>query len=65
MSGEAAAGEVTRSLVTTDAEGRAAIPLNEDGFFLLNAVQMKPTNGAEGEVWESHWATLTFAVEAP
>jgi uncharacterized GH25 family protein len=65
MSGEDAAGEVTRSLVATDADGRAIIPLSEGGFYLLNAVQMKPADGAEGEVWESHWATLTFGVERP
>ena len=58
-------GEVTRSLVTTNAEGVAVIPVSESGFFLLNAVQMKPVDGAEGVVWESHWASLTFAVEAP
>ena len=68
--GEEAAGsevmsKVTRSLVTTDVEGRASIPLAGDGFYLLNAVQMKQAEGEEGVVWDSHWATLTFAVEAP
>lgn len=63
--GEEAAGEVTRSLVTTDVEGRALIPLAGGGFYLLNAVQMKPVEDQEGVVWDSHWATLTFAVEAP
>jgi hypothetical protein len=56
---------VTRTLVTTDAEGRTTIPLGEGGFYLLNAVQMKPAAGDEGFVWESHWATLTFGIEAP
>lgn len=59
------ADEVTRSLVTTDAKGQATIPLVEDGFYMLNAVQMKPAAGDDGFVWESHWATLTFAVEGP
>lgn len=62
---EATGGEVTRSLVTTDAEGRASIALTEAGFYLLNAVQMKPVEGQGDVVWDSHWATLTFAVEAP
>lgn len=64
--GEGTEGEVTRSLIATDAEGRATIPLAAGGFYLLNAVQMKPA-GEEEEavVWESHWATLTFTVEAP
>ena len=57
-------GEITRSLVTTDAEGVAVVPVGAGGFFLLNAVQMKPADGAEGVVWESHWATLTFEMEA-
>jgi hypothetical protein len=65
VQGDVAAGDVTRSLVTTNAEGRAAIPLDEGGFYLLNAVQMKPADGAEGVVWESHWATLTINVERP
>lgn len=60
-----APGEVTRSLVATDAGGRATIPIGEGGFYLLNAVQMKPASGPEAVVWESHWATLTFAVDAP
>ena len=59
------AGDVTRTLVITDAAGKAAIPLTQDGFYLLNAVQMKPVAGDDGFVWESHWATLTFAVEGP
>lgn len=66
---EAAGGEVmgnvTRSLVTTDGQGRASIPLAGGGFYLLNAVQMKPVEDQGGVVWDSHWATLTFAVEAP
>ena len=63
--GDDAAGEVTRSLVTTDAGGQATIPLAESGFYLLNAVQMKPASEVEDVNWESHWATLTFAVEGP
>jgi uncharacterized GH25 family protein len=58
------AGEVSRRLVATDAEGRATIPLTEGGFYLINAVQMKPAGAEEGIDWESHWATLTFTVEA-
>jgi uncharacterized GH25 family protein len=62
---EDTAGEVTRDLATTDSEGQAVIPLTGEGFYLLNAVQIKPVDGADSVVWESHWATLTFAVEAP
>ncbi len=62
---EGTAGDATRTLVSTDAAGQATIPLTQDGFYLLNAVQMKPAGGGDGFVWESHWATLTFAVEGP
>lgn len=55
-------GEPTRSLVATDADGRATIPLADEGFYLLNAVQMKPAAGPGPVIWESHWATLTFDV---
>jgi uncharacterized GH25 family protein len=57
--------EATRSLLTTDAEGKIVLPLGEEGFVLLNAVQIKPVSGPGSVVWESHWASLTFTVEAP
>jgi uncharacterized GH25 family protein len=60
-----AADAVTRSLVVTDSDGQVTIPLGPGGFYLLNAVQMKPASGDDGFVWESHWATLTFAVGGP
>ncbi len=54
-------GEVTRSLVTTNADGQALISLASGGEFLLNAVNIEPAD--DGEVaWKSHWATLTFAL---
>ena len=54
-------GAVTRSLVTTDADGRVLVPLAGGGQFLLNAVQMDPVeHGAV--MWESHWASLTFGL---
>lgn len=52
----------TRSLVTTDAEGLATIPVDGGGFYLLNAVQMEPASGPGSVVWRSHWASLTFTV---
>lgn len=54
-------GAVTRTLVTTDGEGRALIPLASGGEFLLNAVQIEPVEGGEA-MWESHWASLTFGL---
>lgn len=46
-------------------EGVAAICLGGDGFFILNAVQMKLADRAEEVVWESHWASLTILVGTP
>ncbi len=46
--------------VRTDAEGRAEIPLQGDGEYLLNAVHMLPVEGAPPVAWESHWASLSF-----
>ena len=57
-------GKPTRSLTTTDAEGRATIPLGEGGFYLLNAVHIEPASGPGSVVWQSHWASLTFTVDA-
>ena len=58
------AGEVTRTLVTTDARGQAAIPIVDGGVFLLNAVDIRPVETDEAEkhpiVWASDWASLTF-----
>lgn len=54
-------GAVTRTLVTTDTEGRALIPLIGGGQFLLNSVQMIPIPSGE-TMWESHWASLTFGL---
>jgi uncharacterized GH25 family protein len=68
------AGEVTRTLVTTDTRGQAAIPIAGGGVFLLNAVDIRPverdapgtegTDGTGGPVWESDWASLTFGLGA-
>ena len=53
--------EVTRSLVFTDEEGRADIPLTGGGAFVLNAVHIEPVEDGK-VVWQSHWASLTFKV---
>ncbi len=68
------AGEVTRTLVTTDARGQAAIPIAGGGVFLLNAVDIRPVGSGpvEGDtvkkdavVWASDWASLTFGPGDP
>lgn len=55
-------GDVERSIVITDANGRATIPLVK-GRYLLNAVHIEPVDGEE-HVWKSTWASLSFAVTA-
>ncbi len=58
-------GTITRQIVRTDATGRAMIPLNGGGRFLLNAIHLQPVAASDAkDDWESHWASLTFAVTA-
>ncbi len=60
------AGEVTRTLVTTDTRGQAAIAIAGGGVFLLNAVDIWPVEPDPAEkdaaVWASDWASLTFGL---
>ena len=53
------AKEVTRTLVNTDAGGRAAIPIRGGGVFLLNAVDIWPVDN-DRVLWASDLASLTF-----
>ncbi|MEX0348554.1 MAG: DUF4198 domain-containing protein [Paracoccaceae bacterium] len=55
-------GSVSISLARTDAEGRAVIPVTSGHHYLLDAVRLRPYDGSEEAVWESLWASLTFAV---
>ena len=52
--------------VRTDDTGRAAIPVEAGMEYLLDAVVLRPvantTTVAEGPVWETLWASMTFAV---
>ena len=47
----------------TDAEGRASLPLEGAGPWLVTAVHMveAPANDERGAKWESLWASLVFA----
>lgn len=51
---------VTRTTLRTDADGRAVVPLQGGGRFLLNAVRLARAAADDSVVWESHWASLTF-----
>ena len=57
---------VTVSILRTDAQGRAAVPVMPGMAYLLDAVVLRPvadaTTVAAGPVWETLWASLTFAV---
>jgi len=51
----------------TDQNGQVMIPKAEGGLFLINSVKMIPINNKlqneTDAVWESIWASLTYAVE--
>ncbi len=47
--------------IRTGADGRAAITLDDIGPWLVKAVKLLRLEGQEAE-WQSHWASLTFAV---
>ena len=58
------ARDTTRHLLITDSRGRARLPLQEPGSYLLNAVRIDPVNGPGSVVWQSHWASLSFEIPA-
>lgn len=56
-------GTVAISLVRTDAQGIATIPVKADHAYQLDAVVLKPAEGqaaADGAVYQTLWANLTF-----
>lgn len=59
---------VTVTLTRTDEAGRASIPLMAGMEYMLDAVVLRPvadaTSVADGPVWETLWASITFAVPA-
>lgn len=61
-----AADVVTVTITRTDDMGRASIPLKAGMEYLLDAVVLRPVAGTTtveaGPVWETLWASITFAV---
>ena len=53
---------VTETRLRTDATGRASIPLNGGGLFLLSSVYLQEPPRASKAQWESYWASLTFEI---
>ena len=54
---------VERTLYRTDTEGRVTVPLLGPGLHLLSAVRIEPVDDSAAAVWQSWWASLTFAPE--
>jgi len=57
-------GTVTRSVLHTDTNGEAQIPVAPGHSYLLDAVTIRPLQGDGRAVWETHWATLVLALPA-
>jgi len=49
-----------RRKIITDKNGKALIPLNSKGIWLLQSIQMIPVEQPSRADWESFWASLTF-----
>lgn len=56
-------GAVVRTTLRTDAKGGAILDLKDGGRFLVNAVHIQEASPDLDAAWESHWASLTFALE--
>lgn len=54
--------DVTSKRLRTDAEGRARVPIDGPGEYLLNAVHLEPLEGDPDAAWSSVWASLTFQI---
>ena len=59
---------MTVTITRTNDQGHAAIPVVAGTEYLLDAVVLRPVTGATtveaGPVWETLWASMTFAVPA-
>jgi uncharacterized GH25 family protein len=62
--GRSAQGGTVRTLAQTDQDGYAQFSLDGAGQYLLNAVRAEPVEGPGSVVWQSHWASLAFDIEA-
>lgn len=63
------AGEVREHLLRTDGDGKVTLPRVPGGRYLLNAVRLMVPDAATAAetnaVWESRWASVTFATPMP
>ncbi|MEX0340368.1 MAG: DUF4198 domain-containing protein [Arenibacterium sp.] len=56
------AGGVEITLMRSDQDGRAMIPVKPGHSYLIDAVVLREINDDPNAVWETLWAALTFAV---
>jgi uncharacterized GH25 family protein/ketosteroid isomerase-like protein len=61
---DALAGKEEKVDVQTDAEGLLRLPLTRAGLWNLRTIQIVEAAAGSGADWDTHWATLVFAVEA-
>lgn len=57
-------GTVTRSVLHTDTNGEARVPVAQGHSYLLDAVTIRPLQDDGRAVWETLWATLVLALPA-
>lgn len=57
-------GNVVVTLHTTDTDGVAVLPVKRGHRYLVDTVELLPApeDSEDGVVWETRWASLTFAV---
>ena len=59
-------GEIIKSELITDSEGRVEIPRAKGGQFLVNAVRMMVApdkmKAEKNAIWESRWASITYEI---
>lgn len=57
-------GEIDISLHRTDDKGMAVLPVRAGSSYLVDTVHLRPApaDSKEGVVWQTLWASLTFAV---
>ncbi|MEX0280503.1 MAG: DUF4198 domain-containing protein [Arenibacterium sp.] len=55
-------GEVDVTLLRSDREGKALVPVKQGYTYLIDAVVLREVEDDPETVWETLWAALTFAV---
>ncbi|WP_406650451.1 DUF4198 domain-containing protein [Aliisedimentitalea scapharcae] len=59
---KSAEGTVTTRMIRTDDQGIVTVPVQAGQEYLLNAVIVRPAPDDARPVWDTLWATLTFAL---